>query len=406
METLFTDVLIIGGGPSASMAALTLQRETDGVRLIVATPISGNRDDSPALLPSPDISWERRFQETLLAGAGQNDPALVRALCREAPTALNALNSWNQGPDGDFRATLQAQTSAQKKSLTALRLLVRDGRVQGALCVDDQNRFVAVSAGTVLIACGGYGDICRSSSVRRNGGDAIGMAYYAGAAMSDLEFIWFSEAKLKIEAGQAITLGGLIIDDQCRTNVTGLLAAGGCTAGVHGAGLLPGNEILAALAFGQIAGHTMAHMAHPAGADADALATWAEETVIPGSADLSEGLLSIRRQMEAALHSGAGPIRDQASVEAALQTASHLQHELNELPPCAAGQWAQRLRLENDLIAARLTLLASMERRESIGLYRRSDHPETAKKPYRIRLQLTGMLLFPEKEALPTTAEE
>lgn len=99
------------------------------------------------------------------------------------------------------------------------------------------------------------------------------------------------------------------------------------------------------------------------------------------------------------IRAGAGPVREQSSIEAALQTVSRLQHELNELPPCPKEQWFSRMRLENDLIAARLTLLASLERRESVGVFQRSDHPEKAKSPYRVRLQLTGMLLFPEKEA-------
>lgn len=405
MEILDTDVLIIGGGLSAQMAVHTLMKENKHLHIIMAAPGPSGRDYLPLHLPDPGISWEQRYQDTLRAGDGQCDPALAQILCREGPEMLRQLAQWGIGPDSDqeaLTAALYQWTYTKEKPLTALRLFVRDGRVQGALCADSQNRFLAVSAGTVLLASGGYGEIYRASPLTSNMGDAIGMAYYAGAALADLEFIWFPPDKKATGDGWTpVTLGGLIIDDQCRTNVPGLWAVGGCTAGIHGAGLIPGNEILSALIFGKRAGQAIAQASRLPGAGEVTLAAWAQENLPAGGQDCSAELDQMRKQMEMALQSGAGPVRDQASVEAALQTVSYLQHELNELPSCPADQWFSRLRLENDLIAARLTLLASMERRESVGLYQRTDHPESAKTPYRVRLQLTGMLLFPEKQPWP-----
>ena len=403
METFSADVLVIGGGFSAQMAVRTLIEYGKQMHIVMATPAMSDRDYLPLHMPEMDISWEKRYQDTIRAGAGQCDPALAGILCQEGPDMLRKLAQADIGRGCDqqaLSATLHQLTYTKEKRLTALRLFVRDGRVQGALCVDNRHCFVAVSAGTVLLANGGYGEIYRSFPIVGNMGDAIGMAYYAGAAMADLEFVFFPpETKAKSDGWTPITLGGLIVDSQCRTGVPGLYAAGGCTAGIHGAGLLPGNEILSALIFGRRAGQAIAQADRLPGADACVLNAWAEETLLTGSYDLKEKAGRIRAEMAAAMRSGAGPVREQSSIEAALQTVSRLQHELNELPPCPKEQWFSRMRLENDLIAARLTLLASLERRESVGIYQRSDHPEKAKSPYRVRLQLTGMLLFPEKEA-------
>ena len=137
------------------------------------------------------------------------------------------------------------------------------------------------------------------------------------------------------------------------------------------------------------------------GADAETLRAWAADVAPLGGADCLTALRGLRKEMEAALEQGAGPIRDEAGIESALQMVSRAQHHLNELPPCPEDQWPARLRLENDLIAARLALLASLERRQSVGVYRRADHPEAAPRPFRVRLALTGTLLYPEKQPWP-----
>lgn len=405
MEILSADVLVIGGGFSAQMAVITLMRLTQNKQLniVMATPAMSDRDCLPLNLPDQDISWEKRYQDTIRAGAGQCDHELAGMLCQEGPDMLEELTQAGIDRDCDqqaLSAELYNLTYTREKRLTALRLFVRDGRVQGALCADNRHGFAAVSAGTVLLANGGYGEIYRSSPIVGSMGDAIGMVFYAGAAMADLEFVFFPpQTKAESDGWTPITLGGLIVDSQCRTGVSGLYAAGGCTAGIHGAGLIPGNEILSALVFGKLAGQAIAQADRLPGADAGMLNAWAEEILPLGSHDLEEKMKHIRADMESAMRSGAGPVREQSSIEAALQTVSRLQHELNELPPCPEDQWFFRLRLENDLIAARLTLLSSLERRESVGVYRRSDHPEKAESPYRVQLQLNGLLLFPEKEA-------
>ena len=373
MDLYTTDVLILGGGLAARTAARALRGSNAAVSLLTVSPGASAPADWEA--PCPPVPADQLERDTLRAGAYQNDPALVRALCQDAPPPAPA----REGEIPHRRGW-------------GLRLFMQGGRVQGALCFDpDQGRLFGVSAGAVLLATGGYGDLYAADGNRRRMGDAIGMAYYAGAAMTDLEFSCFSQDR-------TVTLGGVIADEQGRATVPGLLAAGGCMAGVHGAGLVPGVDTRAALVFGRRAGLALAGMDRLPGADPEALRAWAEETAPIGDEDLAAPLAAMRREMEAALRAGAGPVRDQTGVEKALQTVSHAQHELNELPPCPEDQCFTRLRLENDLIAARLTLLSSMERRESVGVYRRADHPEAPRRPYRVRLALTGMLLFPEKE--------
>ena len=53
-------------------------------------------------------------------------------------------------------------------------------------------------------------------------------------------------------------MGGLRIDQDCRTDLEGLFAAGEDAAGVHGANRLGGNGVVESTVFGGIAGDTIA----------------------------------------------------------------------------------------------------------------------------------------------------
>ena len=52
------------------------------------------------------------------------------------------------------------------------------------------------------------------------------------------------------------TCGGVIVDENCRTGVPGLIACGEVTGGLHGANRLGGNAGLETMVFGRVAGKT------------------------------------------------------------------------------------------------------------------------------------------------------
>ncbi|MBR3109538.1 MAG: FAD-binding protein [Clostridia bacterium] len=391
MEVYSSDVLILGGGFSAYMAAYTmLKKRKKDVVTIVTPNRGGEAAHELAGMALPRMTGGDTIgqfvQDTLSAGAFQNDPSMVKLLCEESTQVFDRVRSLMEfGPPeegsrfrpvtGDKKAlwkelseTVNKRCSV-KEGCYGLRLFIQDGRVQGALCYDDINHaFFAVSAGTVVLATGGYGDLYRENAdvkSLRDIGSGIGLAYYAGAEMADLEFIAFQEEGVT-------SLGGVVIDSQCRTSVPGLLACGGVTAGVHGAGLLKGNAETAALVFGRKAGHTLTRMEFLPGADNDALYKWVNETVFIGQKDQIEAYARIRREIAHTLNTSAGEIRTQEKIEDGLKIIAHLQHELNDLDLCPLRQVCEKMELEFALIAARLTLLASLEREECRGCYKRA----------------------------------
>ena len=163
-----------------------------------------------------------------------------------------------------------------------------------------------------------------------------------------------------------------MIDSQCHTTIPGLIACGGVTAGVHGAGLLKGNAETAALVFGRRAGHTLTRMDFLPGADEETIYKWVNELVFIGQKDQAEAYARIRQEIDHTLNASAGEIRTQEKIEDGLKIIAHLQHELNDLDLCPLRQVYEKMELDFALIAARLTLLASLEREESCGCYKRA----------------------------------
>ena len=455
MEIFNTDVLILGGGLSAYMAAYTLLKKRRKDKIMIVSPCRG--DDASHALRGMALSRldgdsaPKYFQDTMKTGAYQNDPALVKPLSEESMLIFDRVRTMMEfdPPEGEGRfrpvtgdrnalwKTLAESVEKQAEMKTGchgLRLFVREDRVQGALCYDEPKRaFFAVSAGTVVLAAGGYGDLYKENAdakTLRNSGSGIGLAYYAGAEMADLEFTDFG--------GEGVTtLGGVMIDNQCRTSVSGLLACGGVTAGVHGAGLMKGNAETAALVFGRRAGHALTRMDFLPGADEETLYKWVNETVYIGQKDQSDAYARIRQEIAHTLNASAGEIRTQEKIEDGLKIIAHLQHEFNDLDLCPLRQVCEKMKLDFALIAARLTLLASLEREECRGCYKRAvvrpvekeekeepvqeeqagedvavvcEPPQEAEaeqqfeliekevKPYRVTMKLTNQILMPKKE--------
>lgn len=542
MDVLHTDVLIVGGGLSSWMAAHTLLARKS-CRVLM---LSDGQGASPWVhgfnVPlHADDSIACFYQDTRRSGYKQNDPRLARALCQDSTSIFEEMLSlgavFNRGADGGYQllrplgashprvASIGNETGpaimeklkervcahpgfSQLEHARALRLMVRDGRIQGALFWDQERRaFSAVSAGCVLLACGGFGRIYPfSTNLPDGGGDGVAMAYYAGADLVDMEFIqfepsaavypngvrgkgmittlfyegavlknalgerfmlkysekgervdkdvlarciareilegrgtahggvWFDATKVPaerlekdyplyvqryrrhgIELSQTpvelapaphTTLGGVVIDTGCRTTVPGLMAAGEVTGGLHGANRIGGNAGLETLVFGRRAGNTLAETAFVPGAEEEALIPWAQEIIRHGTEDTAAQLSEIRTGMQEALQHGAYVLRSGKALEEALQSASLLQHRLSSLPPSPADQAYARLRLENDLTAARLTILSALERRESVGCHVRDDFPGREKSRYRIHAQLKDQLLLISREDWAKQSEE
>jgi succinate dehydrogenase/fumarate reductase flavoprotein subunit len=122
----------------------------------------------------------------------QGRPHLIRTPGHRYPRHVYGEN-WI-GSDLVFPLKRRAQEAGIRiaEQIFVTRLLTREDRVVGATGVASDGRFVSIQAKAVVIATGGYAHIfLNTNNAPGITGDGLVLAYEAGAALKDMEFIQF-----------------------------------------------------------------------------------------------------------------------------------------------------------------------------------------------------------------------
>jgi L-aspartate oxidase len=234
-----TDVLIIGSGIAGLTLAIKVARSSPDRRVVIVTK-KGLLESNTNLaqggiavaLNGHDDSFEKHIEDTLRAGDGLCERAVVEKVVRDAPQRLQELADWgiefdkdengkvqlgregghsenrivhHKDVTGNFvaeRLVRQVQRLKNIRVLTdhfAIDLVTRRERLSGKTActgavvfdVTGKRRRSIVSRVTVL-ATGGAGQVYASTTNPLVAtGDGVAMAFRAGARVSDMEFIQF-----------------------------------------------------------------------------------------------------------------------------------------------------------------------------------------------------------------------
>ncbi|GAA4490995.1 L-aspartate oxidase [Microbacterium panaciterrae] len=253
------DVLVIGGGIAGLTAALHAHEAGHRVEIVVKDVLG---DGATALaqggiagLYGPGDSPSAHAEDTLAAGSGLSDLAVVRTLVGDAPARIAELIArgvpFDRDPEGRLLRGLEAAHSAARiahaggdatgaaisAALSAqvraagipvreravlADLRVRAGRVEGARLLV-RGRIEEVAADAVILATGGAGQLFEHTTAPAVcTGDGIAAALGAGAEVADLEFVQFHPTILA-GPGPAFLIseavrgeGAILIDDDGR----------------------------------------------------------------------------------------------------------------------------------------------------------------------------------------------
>jgi len=259
-------VLVIGSGMAGLVAALRAARRhqvTIVTKDVLTAGSTSWAQGGIAAAVFSDDSAALHAHDTLVAGAGLSDPASVDVLCTEGPARVHDLVSlgvafdpadgapspsadvddWargleaahsvarvlHAGGDATGRVIEHALAAAVREGRIQARefarvtsIDVRDGRVAGAVVetVDESGaRVDHVAADAVIIATGGNGRLYRhTTNPPVATGDGVLLAYVAGAAIADLEFVQFHPTVLA---------GGGLVSEAVRGEGATLLDAEG-----------------------------------------------------------------------------------------------------------------------------------------------------------------------------------
>ncbi len=232
-QVLESDVLVIGGGVTATRAAVSAYDE--GARVILVDKgIVGKSGGGPvaysvtaALIRPPD-SPEILFQDMVKSGQGLNNQRLVRVFAEEvaqgrvlelekfgivfARTSDGSLSLRQLGGHSHPRDILSFHAASMVNVLLSevmrrgikilseimiTRLITNQGRVVGAIGLDRKTgNFIVFRAKTTVLTAGGAGQAYGpgeisgyTTNLMEITGDSYAMAYRIGAELVDMEFV-------------------------------------------------------------------------------------------------------------------------------------------------------------------------------------------------------------------------
>jgi L-aspartate oxidase len=233
-EHIAADFLVIGGGVAGLRAAIELARSGEVLVVTKDAPSESSSEYAQggvAVALSDEDEISIHYEDTLKAGDGLCIRKAVRTLVEEGPMRIRELIAWGAEFDreGSKLAFTQEAAHTKKRILHAqgdstgheiMRvlidkvrstgrvrkidftftkdLIVEGGRCAGAVVIRQAERkALAISSRAVVLATGGAGRLYeRTTNPPVATGDGAAMAFRAGAALMDMEFVQFHPTAL------------------------------------------------------------------------------------------------------------------------------------------------------------------------------------------------------------------
>jgi len=232
MEYIKTDIVIVGAGGAGLRAAIAIAEANPELQVALVSKVYPMRSHTCAAeggaagVKRADDSLEMHFNDTVSGGDWLCDQDVVEYFVQQAPLELVQLDHWgcpwSRDSDGSvavrpfggmkkertwfaadksgfhilhtlFQTSLQFPSIHRFDEFFALEVLHTDGRCSGVVAMEMRSgRFFHFDASAVILATGGAGRIFPFTT---NGaiktGDGMAMAYRAGVALKDMEFVQY-----------------------------------------------------------------------------------------------------------------------------------------------------------------------------------------------------------------------
>jgi fumarate reductase flavoprotein subunit len=249
MEIIRTDVAVIGAGGAGLRAAIAIAQSEPRLRVALVSKVYPMRSHTCAAeggaagVIKDDDSLEQHFNDTVGGGDWLSDQDAVDYFVREAPRELIQLEHWgcpwNREDNGSvavrpfggmkiqrtwfaadksgfhilhtlFQTSLQFSSIERYDEYYATDLIVEEGRCTGFTAIEMRSgQMRRFEARAVIIATGGAG---RMFPFTTNGaiktGDGMALAYRAGVALKDMEFVQYHPTGLPNT--------GILLTEACR----------------------------------------------------------------------------------------------------------------------------------------------------------------------------------------------
>ena len=252
MEKIKTDILIIGMGGAAQLAALNAFDANPDLNILIVTKALRGKGGCSRMVQggfnvvlNPNDSHEKHFKDTLKGGHFINNQELAKTLVEQATPTIKEMETlygcfFDRNPDGTVHQKAFAGQSydrtVHKGDLTGIEIISRTteqilkrqipvleehraldllsddsgNQITGALVMDlKKGSFISVEASATIVATGGgptHYRFCAPGPEKRV--DGLAMLYRAGAWMMDLEMVQFHPTGLIIP--DSVVAGSLL----------------------------------------------------------------------------------------------------------------------------------------------------------------------------------------------------
>jgi len=194
------------------------------------------------------------------------------------------------------------------------------------------------------------------------------------------------EQPIPVYPGIHYFMGGICTDENHRTNIKGVYAAGECSCQYHGANRLGGNSTLGAIHGGMVAAKEIVDQE----AGVPEKEKWCQaayqnemKEMKNWETDMKHGEVSslqILDEMKCIMNQGMGIYREESHLKKALGMIEDLQQKSMEIR--VSEGYYQWKKLEGMILLSKSMLLSALSRKESRGAHQRLDFPETDDKNY------------------------
>ncbi|MGE4615352.1 MAG: fumarate reductase (quinol) flavoprotein subunit [Planctomycetota bacterium] len=226
------DILIVGGGGAGLRAAIAIGEENPDLTVGVISKIYPMRSHTvsaeggaAAVIQASD-SHDHHCYDTISGADWLADQDVVETFVEEAPRELLQLEHWgcpwSRNPDGTvavrpfggmkiertwyasdktgfhmlhslFQTAIQYDNVTRYDEWFATKLLIEDGRCQGVAAVElGTGQVRAIGGKGVIMTTGGAGRIFPfTTNAAVKTGDGMALAYRAGVALKDMEFVQY-----------------------------------------------------------------------------------------------------------------------------------------------------------------------------------------------------------------------
>ncbi|HZZ44659.1 MAG TPA: FAD-binding protein [Tepidisphaeraceae bacterium] len=190
-------------------------------------------------------------------------------------------------------------------------------------------------------------------------------------------------SRVEVSPSAHYHMGGVKIDNQCKSNIDGLFAAGEDAGGVHGANRLGGNGVADSIVFGARAGDSMAEYvstkpdpAYSRAAAEEICKRW----MAPMDRKTGESPFELRAEMERIMWRKVGVVRNGPAMREAVGELADVRQRIEKASGSGStifnSKWNEVINTANLVVIAEMLTQSALLREESRGAHYRLDFPE------------------------------